>query len=73
MTAREIIDYVCGRVRVNFNDAETDVVYSMVGDASGICCAKQADFFLGLEVVSISPTDYELAIFCDSPSEGDPS
>lgn len=72
MTAREIIDLVCGRVRVNYTDPETDVAYNMTGEGVDIRCASLVDSFLDLEVHTIVPNDYEVVIFCNPPA-GDPS
>lgn len=72
MTAREIIDLVCGRVRVNYTDPETDVAYNLSGEGALIRGAACADSFLDLEVSFISPSDYEIVIFCNPPA-GDAS
>lgn len=71
MTVREIIALVCGRVRVNFNDPEADVSYSMCGEASEIRCAGMADSFLDCTIYAVSPNDYEIVISCNPPAGDD--
>lgn len=71
MIAREIIALVCGRVRVNYTDPETDVAYNMSGEGVDIRCSHTADSFLDLEVSAISPNDYEIVIFCNPPAGDD--